>query len=142
MTSSFTQSATLSLMAQARPEEIKAFAEELVGAIEPVEVLASRTGLVMLPCRDTAHGTIFHLGEVLVGEAHIRLQNGIEGYGAVIGRDLEHAMAIAVLDAAATQGHAREAIDDYLHSELRRKQAEDENRLRKVEATRVEKEIF
>ncbi|MFC0219409.1 phosphonate C-P lyase system protein PhnG [Pseudochelatococcus lubricantis] len=133
----------LGIFAASRPDAIKSCAEEVLADLGEVSVLANRTGLAMLPFTDTVRNTAFHLGEVLVAEAHIRVPGrGVEGYGAVTGRDLEHAMAIAVLDAAIAAGHRTDAITVFLDGEWRRQQEDDRERLRKVEATRVEMETF
>lgn len=50
--------------------------------------------------RAAAASSCCHLGEVLVAEAHLKLADA-EGYGMVVGRDLEHAMAMVLIDAAA-----------------------------------------
>ena len=55
-------------------------------------------------------------------------------------RDLERAMAMAVLDAARAQGNT--AVLDFVAQEASVQQAEDEARLRQIEATRVEMETF
>ncbi len=83
----------LDALARAEPAQLNEFAEGLIAALGDIEVLYSRTGLVMLPMRDTAQGTVFHLGEVLVSEAHIRAGT-CEGYGMRRGHDLEAAMAL------------------------------------------------
>jgi alpha-D-ribose 1-methylphosphonate 5-triphosphate synthase subunit PhnG len=131
--------ALLSTLARAEPAAMKALAEAILPRLGAVEVLASRTGLVMLPMRDTVQGTDFFLGEVLVAEAHIRA-GAVEGYGMVTGRDLERAMAMAVLDAGRAQGVAEVAA--FAAREAARHMAEDAALLRRVEATRVEMETF
>ena len=130
----------LSVLARADAGRIKAMAERVLPEIGPVQVLISRTGLVMLPLRDTVQGTDFFLGEVLVAEAHIRAGT-TEGYGMVVGRDLERAMAMAVVDAAASQGQT-EDIRDFLHREACDIDATDTARLHEIEATRVDMETF
>jgi alpha-D-ribose 1-methylphosphonate 5-triphosphate synthase subunit PhnG len=133
----------LEILAASDPVALKALAEDMLDDLSEVEVLANRTGLAMLPFQDTVKGTAFHLGEVLVAEAHIRLSaNGIEGYGAVTGRDLEQAMAMAVVDVAMAAGHRPEPILEFLKVEERRQRDADRLRLRKVEATRVQMETF
>lgn len=117
-------------------------AEAILPALGEVQVLSNRTGLVMLPYTDTSQGTRFHLGEVLVAEAHVRLANGVEGYGACVGRDLLHALAVALLDAALVAGIARERILAFLVEQAAAQAAADELLLRQVEATRVEMETF
>lgn len=135
------RAALLDALALARPEGLKALAEDVLPALGRVEVVRSRTGLVMLPMRDTVRGTAFHLGEVLVAEAHIRAA-GEEGYGMVVGRDLERAMAMAVLDAAWAAGMRRDEVAAFAEAEAARRDAEDDALLRRVEATRVEMETF
>lgn len=131
----------LETLARAEPARLKPFAETLLPHLGDVEVVQSRTGLVMLPMRDTVQGTDFHLGEVLVAEAHLRAA-GAEGYGMVVGRDLERAMAMALIDAALAAGIAREAITAFVAAEARATAEADIARMRAVEATRVEMETF
>ncbi|HHS93901.1 MAG TPA: phosphonate C-P lyase system protein PhnG, partial [Rhodobacterales bacterium] len=109
---------SLDTLARARPGPLKAFADRLSGALEPIEVIESRPGLVMLPMRDTAEGTPFHLGEVLVSEAHIRARD-VDGYGVRRGRDLEAAMAMALVDLALSLNIEPDACRDFLADEAR-----------------------
>ncbi|MGV3553349.1 phosphonate C-P lyase system protein PhnG [Rhizobium sp.] len=133
----------LEILASGRPEPVKACAEDVLDHLGDVAVIANRTGLAMLPYQDTVHGTSFHLGEVLVAEAHIQVPGlEVEGYGAVVGRDLEHAMAMAVIDAAVAAGLAMPSIDALLEAEKAHREESDRNRLRMVEATRVQMETF
>jgi alpha-D-ribose 1-methylphosphonate 5-triphosphate synthase subunit PhnG len=131
----------LSILARAEPAALKAQAEALLPGLGAVEVLASRTGLVMQPLRDPVEEVDFHLGEVLVAEAHLRAA-GVEGYGMVLGRDTERAMAMAVLDAAWAAGLGRAAVAAFVAGEAARQEEEDAARLRAVEATRVDMETF
>ncbi|MDF0602784.1 phosphonate C-P lyase system protein PhnG [Psychromarinibacter sp. C21-152] len=135
-------SEVLTILARAEPEAIRAEAEAILPALGDVEVLQSRTGLVMLPARDTVEGTEFHLGEVLVAEAHVRLSDGTEGYGMIVGRDLERAMAMALIDAALAAGVAAERLRGFV-TRMGAAQADaDRDTLRRVEATRVDMETF
>jgi alpha-D-ribose 1-methylphosphonate 5-triphosphate synthase subunit PhnG len=129
----------LSVLARADAARIKAAAEGTLPSLGAIDVVTSRTGLVMLPLRDTVKGTDFFLGEVLVAEAHIRA-GCLDGYGMVTGRDLERAMAMAVLDLALGLGNTD--VLDFIAAEARTQNAEDEARLRQIEATRVEMETF
>ena len=133
----------LNTLARADDGQLKGFAEGVLPLLGEIEVVQSRTGLVMLPLRDTVAGTDFHLGEVLVAEAHIRVKDtDIEGYGMVIGRDLERAMAMAVIDAAAMAEMDKQRLAHFVAAQATRIRAADEQRLRAVEATRVEMETF
>lgn len=135
----------LGVLARAEAEPLKDFAEKLLPALGEIDVLQSRSGLVMLPMRDTAQGTAFHLGEVLVSEAHIRMagrEADHEGYGMRRGRDLEAAMAMALVDLALDAGVATDDCSAFLAAQAKRQSAEDGATLRRIEATRVDMETF
>jgi alpha-D-ribose 1-methylphosphonate 5-triphosphate synthase subunit PhnG len=134
-------STLLGILARADAGRLAALAETLLPGLGDVAVIQSRTGLVMLPMRDTVQGTDFHLGEILVAEAHIRADDGTEGYGMVVGRDLTHAMAMAVVDASAARA-PDPRIASFLQAEAAAQAAADAARLREVEATRVDMETF
>jgi alpha-D-ribose 1-methylphosphonate 5-triphosphate synthase subunit PhnG len=134
--------AALDILARARPERLKQFAESLLDAMADVSVLANRTGLVMVPMRDTVENVDFHLGEVLVSEAHIADRAGRIGYGMVTGRDLERAMAMAVIDLHMAARGEDPATARFLTEEQAHLAAADALRMRQVEATRVEMETF
>lgn len=131
----------LSILARADAERLKAFAEPLIPQLGEIEVTQNRTGLVMLPMRDTAQGTNFHLGEVLVSEARIT-SGGQDGYGMRRGRNLEAAMAMALVDLAVARGIAPSDCSEFLISEKKNQTQEDHDRLCRVEATRVDMETF
>jgi alpha-D-ribose 1-methylphosphonate 5-triphosphate synthase subunit PhnG len=140
----FTQQNALNLLCQTPAQEVKALADELLPALEQhgrLEVTQNRTGLVMLPTRDTVQGTLFHLGEVLIAEAEVR-QGNLLGYGAILGRDLENALAVALLDLAWQAGIAPERLNQFLEQQ-QTLQAQTQHLLfQKVEATRVQMETF
>lgn len=131
----------LDTLARADAERLKAFAETLLPDLGEIEVLRSRTGLVMLPMRDTARGTAFHLGEVLVSEAHVR-SGAHQGYGMRRGHDLEAAMAMALVDLAQSADIAVDACAAFCAGEAAAQARADLDRLRRVEATRVDMETF
>ncbi|ASP21572.1 phosphonate metabolism protein PhnG [Antarctobacter heliothermus] len=131
----------LSVLARADATRLKTFVEPLIADLGDIEVRENRTGLVMLPMRDTAQGTHFHLGEVLVSEAHITAA-GCEGYGMRRGRDLEAAMAMAIVDLCAAMGLHRDVCADFVAAEATTQADDDHETLRRVEATRVDMETF
>ena len=131
----------LSTLARADAERLKRFAETLIAPLGEIEVRQSRTGLVMLPMQDTAGGAAFHLGEVLVSEAHI-VSGADEGYGMRRGRDLEAAMAMALVDLAVATGVELAACQAFVDSEAAAQAEVDDKTLRNVEATRVDMETF
>jgi alpha-D-ribose 1-methylphosphonate 5-triphosphate synthase subunit PhnG len=133
--------ALLSVLARAEAARLKGFAERLIDELPAVAALENRTGLVMLPMRDTAQGTHFHLGEVLMSEARITA-GGQEGYGMRRGRDLEAAMAVALVDLAVALGVAQSACASFVQAEAKAQTEADREALRRVEATRVDMETF
>ncbi|MFN8529819.1 MAG: phosphonate C-P lyase system protein PhnG [Anaerolineae bacterium] len=138
----FSQSDYLSIFTHAPAEAVKALAEAILPDLGAIQVLKNRTGLVMLPYSDSAGGVTFHLGEILVSEAHIQLENGTEGYALVTGRDLVLAVGIAVLDAAMQTGIHTETITAFLVQAHADQAAADDHLLKQVEATRIEMETF
>ncbi|MEM1149098.1 MAG: phosphonate C-P lyase system protein PhnG [Pseudomonadota bacterium] len=131
----------LGVLASCDADRLKAFADPLVAELGEIEVIENRTGLVMLPMRDTAQGTNFHLGEVLMSEARIAAV-GVEGFGMRRGRDLEAAMAMAVVDACIASGRATDLCTTFLDDEARHLAEADRETLCRVEATRVDMETF
>lgn len=132
----------LTVLARARPEPLKALAEAMLDRLGDIAVIANRTGLVMVPMRDTVDNVDFHLGEVLVSEAHIADAQGRLGYGMITGRDLERAMAMAVIDLSLTADPDAAAVTHFIETERQHQAALDDALLRRVEATRVEMETF
>lgn len=131
----------LRVLARADAARLKAFAEPLIESLGEIEVGQNRTGLVMVPMRDTAQGTHFHLGEVLMSEAAIK-SGDMEGYGMRRGRDLAAAMAMALVDLSVARGLNHAECAAFLDDEESRQTAADTQTLRRVEATRVEMETF
>lgn len=132
----------LDILARARPDRLKRHAEALLADMGDISVIANRTGLVMVPMRDTVQNVDFHLGEVLVSEAHITDAAGHIGYGMVTGRDLERAMAMAVVDISVAARGRDAATTAFLTEERAHQDHADTERMRQVEATRVEMETF
>lgn len=144
------QGAYLSVLTATPAQEIKQFAETVLGRLAtgqvPVEVLASRTGLAMLPFTDSVKGVTFHLGETLLAEAHVRVGRQ-EGYAACLGRDLEQAIALALLDALLQSDEPsmkaeQPAILAFVAVAAQQQSDQEMALLHKIEATRIELETF
>jgi alpha-D-ribose 1-methylphosphonate 5-triphosphate synthase subunit PhnG len=137
------QTQYLSILTLANASDVKQFAEAMLDTLGQISVIQNRTGLVMLPYRDTAEGSTFYLGEVLVAEAHVRLEShNVEGYAVCIGRDLEQALAVSLLDAALQANIEKTRIEIFIDEQQQRQQATDEMLLRQIESTRVVMETF
>jgi alpha-D-ribose 1-methylphosphonate 5-triphosphate synthase subunit PhnG len=139
------QSYYLTVLVQAGAEEVSFFTETLLPHLAPVEVIQNRTGLAMLPATDSVQGGVFHLGEVLVAEAHVRVGQQ-EGYAACLGRNLVQALALAILDAVLQDVDAHVAVKPqviaFVEELAARQRAADQELLQKIETTRVELEVF
>ncbi|MEL6609632.1 MAG: phosphonate C-P lyase system protein PhnG [Pseudomonadota bacterium] len=131
----------LSVLARANEAELKSFAETLIPDLGEIDVMQSRSGLVMLPMRDTAKGVAFHLGEVLVSEAHIK-SGEATGYGMRRGHDLEASMAMALVDLAITSQVRVVDCVAFCDAQAKAQAEDDYETLRRVEATRVNMETF
>lgn len=136
-----THEVVLSILARADAARLKGFAEPLIADLGEIEVRENRTGLVMLPMRDTAQGVHFHLGEVLMSEARISA-SGLEGYGMRRGRDLEAVMAMAIVDLCMALGVRHDDCAAFVETEAKAQADEDDATLKRVEATRVDMETF
>lgn len=144
------QSDYLSILTATPAQEIKQFTETVLERLAagqvPVEVLTSRTGLAMLPFTDSVKGVTFHLGETLLAEAHVRVGQQ-EGYAACLGRDLEQAIGVAILDALLQSGELaakaeQPTIHAFVAAAAAQQHAADAALLHKIEATRIELETF
>lgn len=140
------QSTYLSILTAAPPAAVKALVEPLLARLAAVQVLASRTGLAMVPFTDSVKGVTFYLGETLLAEAHVRV-GAQEGYAACLGRDLEQAIALALLDAILQSKEAagqaeQPVILAFVAAAAHQQAAEEAALLQKVAATRVELETF
>lgn len=86
----------MGLLARARADRLKALLPELPKA----ELLrAPEIGTVMVRGRVGASGAPFNLGEMTVTRCSVRLDDGAVGHAWVQGRDKDHALRAAVIDA-------------------------------------------
>jgi alpha-D-ribose 1-methylphosphonate 5-triphosphate synthase subunit PhnG len=130
------------LIAHANSERICEIAERILADTE-VEVIKKPVGgMIMMRFRDTAEKCIFNLGEVLVTEAEVRIDEEL-GYAIVMGRDPEAALAGAILDAAVEAEHplAPEIVDLLGSEEVRRKE-ELQKTWAEVVTTKVDFEVM
>ena len=79
---------------------------------------------------------------LVMSEAHIADAAGRIGYGMITGRNLERAMAMAVVDLALAIEPNADAAQRFIETERQHLAELDAARMRRVEATRVEMETF
>jgi alpha-D-ribose 1-methylphosphonate 5-triphosphate synthase subunit PhnG len=65
--------------------------------VQPIR--GPETGLIMLRGRTGGGGAPFNMGEATVSRASVRIDSGEVGHGYCLGRDVEKAKLIAVIDA-------------------------------------------
>ena len=95
------------------------------------------TGLVMVRGRAGGGGAPFNLGEATVSRASVRIVTGEVGHGYCLGRDLDKAEAIAVIDALRQRDAGR--IDAEIIAPLEALALEgDTKRKNETAATRVD----
>lgn len=95
------------------------------------------TGLVMVRGRAGGGGAPFNLGEATVSRASVRIVTGEVGHGYCLGRDLDKAEAIAVIDAL-RQREAGKVDAEIIEPLEALMAAGDEKRAEETAATRVD----
>lgn len=75
------------------------FAKTIIDNYECQEIVAPRYGLTMIKMRESAKNSLFYIGEVLVTEAKVEINQCI-GIGVVVGMKDELAKQLAIIDAA------------------------------------------
>ncbi|MCS6803215.1 MAG: phosphonate C-P lyase system protein PhnG [Chloroflexota bacterium] len=109
---------------------------------EPVSLVMPPTvGMVMARAIDGALGETFNLGEVLVTEARVALSEA-EGWGMVIGSAPDHAVAIALIDAAIARGGPLAAVVERRLREIIESRPPVHPAWEELQATRVAFENF
>lgn len=131
----------MGVLSRAPIDEVKLFVENLIPRLGKIKILSARTGLALLPILESSKGAQFYFGEILTAEARVLL-NGYEGYAACPGRDLEQALALAVIDAALTAENTQSEIQAFVHLQKNRLDEADQLLFCQVEATRVEMDAF
>lgn len=113
-------------------------ADQIANTYEIVEVQPPREGLVMVKLRESAQQSLFYIGEVLVTETKVKIQN-VFGTGIVREMEPELSRALAIIDAA-FKGDFPETkqwipVMEQLKMEL---ELEQQNIKRSIERTKVQ----
>jgi len=103
--------AWMGLLARAQPDRVALLLPDLPThvVLRPAEV-----GAVMVRGRIGAVGAPFNLGEMSVTRCSVRLADGAVGHAYVQGRDKDHAVRAAALDALMQTGQAPEVRAEVL----------------------------
>ena len=81
----------------------KAMADEVREGTAFEVIGVPRVVLIQATVRESARRSLFHLGEVLVSEAKVRVAASV-GWGLIQGREFEAALDLALIDAAWAAG--------------------------------------
>ncbi|MFC2946794.1 phosphonate C-P lyase system protein PhnG [Virgibacillus sediminis] len=87
------------ILIQADPSLAKNFAESIIRHYKCQEIVAPTYGLTMIKMRESAKQSLFYMGEVLVTEAKVEINQEV-GIGIVVGMEEELAKHLAIIDAA------------------------------------------
>jgi alpha-D-ribose 1-methylphosphonate 5-triphosphate synthase subunit PhnG len=130
----------LSLLARASGAELADALATHWPNLRSRDLRAPEIGLVMARGRMGGDGAPFNLGEAAMSRAAVEIEGGARGFGQLLGRRLEEARAIAVLDALAERSpHDAARVERAILSPLRRRlAAERETRARETAATKVD----
>ena len=87
------------ILIQGNPILAQNFAEMIINKYECREIVAPQYGLTMIKMRESAKNSLFYIGEVLMTEAKVEINQCI-GIGIVVGIEDELAKHLAIIDAA------------------------------------------
>ncbi len=100
---------------------------------------APETGMVMAVARTENSGEPFNLGEVTVTRCALRLSGGETGIGYVTGRNEQHALHIALLDALAQiKGQSEQVFSQVIEPLKQRINDNHKKQQQETAATRVD----
>ncbi|WP_279604587.1 phosphonate C-P lyase system protein PhnG [Methylobacterium sp. J-070] len=129
--------AVMALCADASRPELEAAVSALDAPVAE-DLRLPETGLVMATGRIGGDGRPFHVGEVSVTRAAIRLADGATGFAYHLGRDRPKARLAAILDALWQDPARRPRVEAALACAARRADEARRQAARRTAATRVE----
>jgi alpha-D-ribose 1-methylphosphonate 5-triphosphate synthase subunit PhnG len=129
-------------LAVADRDRLVGLAEEILGAVEDVELLSVPGPATMLvELTESVRRQPFHLCEVVVSEASVSLV-GYRGDALVLGADTERAVAAAVCDAAAEADIQRAAVEHLIAETAAGLERDRARRAAELAATRIDLEVL
>jgi len=120
------------ILIQGDPALAKNIAASITATYDWKEIIAPRNGLTMVKMRESAKNSLFYMGEVLITEAKIELNNCI-GIGIVVGMEEELAFNLAIIDAAYNanlkETHIWEAELEQAEKQIKQAQAKEQAKI-------------
>lgn len=125
------------IVAEARPDAVRAIAEAILSKSNVRVLKAPAPGMVMVRHTDPLENTLFLLGEAYVTECEVEV-DGLLGYGCVLGSGEERALCGALVDAVIGGRHSiASEIERLLEEELRNIEEQRRGENFAVASTRV-----
>ncbi|HRE19536.1 MAG TPA: phosphonate C-P lyase system protein PhnG [Rhabdaerophilum sp.] len=138
-TAGFSRRDVLGLAARARRIELERPVREAWPDLAITDLRPAESGLVMLRGRIGGDGAPFNLGEASMSRAAVALDTGEIGYGHVLGRDIERARLVAIVDALWQRAGDRDRVEQHVLAPIRQRIARDRAvEQAKTAATRVD----
>lgn len=129
----------LSILAKSDLNAIKALWSVQLSDFDFEFIRKAESGMVMMTARAGGTGDPFNLGEVSVSRCAVRLKSGETGVGYVKGRNHQHAIHIAIIDALAqTREHAKTIQSQLIHPLHKALQQRHNQQLDKANKSKVE----
>lgn len=128
----------MSILAQAPTEQLIELAEPFLAGAGFTTVRAPQVGLVQVRARMGGTGSRFNLGDVTLTRCVVQSTTGHYGHAYIRGRDKDHALQAAQLDALLQDETLRGGIERQVVAPLRRLlERQRQQRADETEATRV-----
>ena len=128
----------MAVLARSAQQDLKSFFDQRNGLPDHYIMKAAETGTVMVEGRAGGTGQRFNTGEATVTRCVVRLGNHM-GFSYALGRDKNHALYAAILDALLQDPAHHHVVMDAVIKPLEERQAQARlERSRKAATTKVE----
>ncbi len=131
----------LSTLAKSELKNIQSLWQNSIDDFDFEFIRQLESGMVMMTARSGGTGEPFNLGEVSISRCAIRLNTGETGIGYVQGRNKQHAIHIALIDALAQSKEHSESILQDVIQPLQLILQQQQNK-QKVEANKSKVDFF
>ena len=91
------------ILAKADRQTVAAISDDILKSYRPVIIKEPGKTLAMIKMREPVKNSLFYIGEVIVCEAVVEIDN-IKGAAVLMGDDTEKVLNMAIIDAAVNKG--------------------------------------
>ncbi|MGL5067886.1 MAG: phosphonate C-P lyase system protein PhnG [Sarcina sp.] len=126
------------ILANGRTKLLEHIASHIKSVHKIETILEPELGLAMLKVREYGKGELFYMGEVLITEAKVYVDEKI-GVGLVLGENYEKALNLAIVDGAYNLGSSEcDLFEEILTREEEKINVIEENRKNQILKTKVD----